>query len=250
MIRIKATLLHFALSIILVTLTISAIVYFWYPLKYIGITHFKNIAVLIISIDLVLGPLLTFVVFNPNKKSLRYDLAIIVAIQLSALGYGAYALYETHPLYVTYSQGGFKLINAKDVQPEDALYPEYNISKLQSAKLAYVEYPNDLKSALSVAVAEKVKGARKIEQRIEYYKPYLDNKEKILENALNSKLILADTELRQKIITIKREGKTFDNLVFFPIRGGTQDAIIVLEKDTAKPLATIKSNPWSFAKKS
>ena len=47
---------------------------------------------LVVGIDVVLGPLLTLIVFHPKKKSLIWDLAVIVAVQLGALGYGVWVM--------------------------------------------------------------------------------------------------------------------------------------------------------------
>ena len=46
---------------------------------------------LVVSCDLVLGPLITFTIFDKRKPwpELRRDLAIVVALQLAALGYVA-----------------------------------------------------------------------------------------------------------------------------------------------------------------
>jgi len=67
--KFKASLIHLALSFALVTIIIASTIFFWYPSDFLGITNYKDIALLIISIDLVLGPVLTFVVFVPIPKT-------------------------------------------------------------------------------------------------------------------------------------------------------------------------------------
>ena len=116
--KLKASLIHLGLSILLVGLVIGSILFFFFPQLLIGITDFKEVATLIITIDLILGPLLTFVVFQPKKKSLTFDLSVIAAIQLTALIYGSYALYQVHPVFVTFNIDRFTLVNARDAQPE------------------------------------------------------------------------------------------------------------------------------------
>ena len=245
--KFKAFLFHFILSVIIVSLVISSVIYFWYPVDYLGVTSFKEIALLIVSIDLVIGPLLTFVVFNPKKKSLRFDLAIIALFQLSALSYGTYTLFETHPLYLTFNGGSFNLISAKDVQPKKAKHAEYKISKLDSPKLAYVEMPTDYKNLMNVVIGNRTKGAQKLEQRTEFYKPYDENVDNILAKSLDSELILSDKNLLKEA-TVLSKYKNTKNLAFLPLKG-TNDAIIILDKKTARPIGTINRNPWKYAKK-
>ncbi len=92
--KLKAALIHLGLSILLVGLSIGSIIFFFFPTLFIGISDFKEVASIIISVDLILGPLLTFVVFQPQKKTLKFDLSVIAAVQMSALVYGAFALYR------------------------------------------------------------------------------------------------------------------------------------------------------------
>ena len=52
---------------------------------------------LVAVIDLVVGPLLTFVVFDLRKQSLKFDLLIIAFIQITALGYGLWSINTGRP---------------------------------------------------------------------------------------------------------------------------------------------------------
>ena len=142
--KLKALLIHLGLSILLVGLVIGSLLFFFFPQLFIGVSNFKEVATLIISIDLILGPLLTFVVFQPKKKTLKFDLSVIAAIQISALAYGAYALYEVHPVYVTFNIDRFTIVSAKDAKPEKAQHDEYRISKLNAGKLAFAKMPDEV----------------------------------------------------------------------------------------------------------
>ena len=130
--KLKASIIHLGLSILLVGLVIGSVLFFFFPQMFISVTDFKEVAALIISVDLILGPILTFVVFQPNKKSLKFDLSVVAAIQLTALVYGAYALYQIHPVFITFNVDRFTIVNARDADPEKALYDEYKVSKLST----------------------------------------------------------------------------------------------------------------------
>lgn len=247
--KLKAFIIHLLLSIILVSFVIGMIIYFWYPAKYWGVTSLKDIAILIISIDLILGPLLTFVIYNPTKKSLRFDLSVIALFQISALAYGSYTLFQTHPVYITYSVNGFSLVNANEAQPAKANFEEYNVSKLSSAKLAYAELPadDDVQTKLIVSIA--LEGAPGLEKRMEYYKPYKSNIDKILSQSLDSDKIFSDPKLKKYLEPFLDKKKSINNLAFFPIKGSGKSAIVILDKTTAEPIALINSYPWKYVKK-
>jgi hypothetical protein len=117
--RGKAALSHFALSA-LVVLALAAIMWFiWYPAPLFQAVGGVEIFLILIGCDVVLGPLLTFVVFNPPKKSLKFDLAVIVAIQLCALIYGTFSLWQGRPVYVVSLGHRFDVIQANDIPDEN-----------------------------------------------------------------------------------------------------------------------------------
>lgn len=64
---------------------------------------------LVIPIDLVLGPCLMFVAYNPTKpaRTKLVDVAVVICIQLAAFGYGLYQVYQQHPVLLSYSDGAF-----------------------------------------------------------------------------------------------------------------------------------------------
>lgn len=64
---------------------------------------------LVIPIDLILGPGLMFVVFNPTKSGTTklVDIAVVIAVQIAALGYGLSQVYNQRPVLLSYSEGAF-----------------------------------------------------------------------------------------------------------------------------------------------
>ena len=94
----------------------------WYPGVFRLLAGGRDLFLLITSVDIVLGPLLTFVVFNRSKgwPRLRRDLAVIALIQLAALAYGLHTVYIARPVAMVFEVDRFRLITANDV-PEQEL---------------------------------------------------------------------------------------------------------------------------------
>ena len=244
--KLKASFIHLILSILLVGLVIGSVLFFFFPQLFINITDFKDIATILITVDLILGPLLTFVVFQPNKKSLKFDLSVIAAIQLSALIYGAYSLFQVHPVYITFNVDRFTIVSAKDAEPEKAKYIEYNISKLATAKLAYAKLPDDINKRNEVALTAGL-GGSDLDQREEYYEPYDDNISNIIAKSLDPELILGKVNSNKQIKSfVDKHKNNIDNYIFLPINSDKKDAVIVLDKQSAQPIATINIDPWKL----
>ena len=248
--KIKASLIHLLLSIVLVSLILALVVYFLYPIDYLGFTNFKDITLLIILVDLVLGPILTFVVFNKNKKKLHFDLSVIVMVQLLALTYGVNSLYQVHPLFLTYNHGAFNFIHANEVTLEKAKYDQFKISKFSSVKLAYAKMPDDPNKQTEIMIAVDLKGEPDIDKRVEYYEPYKNHLNEILRNSLDASKLFEEKNLTDASRDFLEEHVSSKNkFAYFALKGTTKDAILVLNKETAEPVTTIDIVPWKYVKK-
>ncbi len=243
--KLKASGLHLLLSLIMISLAMSLMVYFWFPHSFITISRFKEIALLIISVDLVLGPLLTFVIFKPKKKGLKFDLTAIAIIQTSALVYGLFALYQAHPVFVTFNIDRFTLVTAVDAKPENAVINEFKISKLSSPILAIAKLPTD-KIEKSDLLMDVLSGQPDIAFRPELYHPYEENISEILVKSLDPKVIFKTEESKEKFNNfIKKHGKSKNDYAYLPLEGSFKDVVWVLDKQTAQPVGMITVNPWT-----
>ena len=87
----------------------------WYPAPMLMAIGGHEIFLLVVGIDVVLGPLLTLVVFKSGKKTLKFDLAVIALLQIAALVYGVSTLLEARPAYVAALGDKFQVIQATEV---------------------------------------------------------------------------------------------------------------------------------------
>jgi hypothetical protein len=98
--RLRAAAIHFALSLTAVGVLVWLMLQFWYPQPYFRADGGWRVLRIIVLVDVVLGPLLTFVVFNRAKRELVRDLAVIAVIQVVAFGYGAVTMYQYRPVFL------------------------------------------------------------------------------------------------------------------------------------------------------
>lgn len=244
-VKLKASFIHLVLSAIIISALVSLVILFWFPSTFLGITNFKDVALILVIIDLILGPLLTFVVFNPNKKNLKFDLSVIASIQLMALVYGLYMLFLSHPLYITYYDNSFNVITAKQANPEKAKYKSLKISKFSSPVLAYLDLED--KKTKNQLFTDMLDGDVEIEARTEYYKPYKNHLDTILANSLDADSIFSGEGISTE--SFNKKFGDINDFAYFPIVSTTKDAIIVLDKKSGEAVTTIKANPWKFVKK-
>jgi hypothetical protein len=110
--RYQAFAVHMAISLVIFFILLVCITQYWYPgILFDTGNGWKAIGI-IIGIDLILGPLLTLIVFNHNKTSLKFDLWVIALVQTTALIYGTWTIHQTRPIALAFINSSFSTIFA------------------------------------------------------------------------------------------------------------------------------------------
>ncbi len=119
---LRAAAWHVCLSIAVAALVAFLVFGFWFPDALRHLAGGADLFWLIVGVDVVCGPLLTLVIFNPAKPraELARDLALVAAIQLLALGYGVHTLSYARPVAVVYEVDRFRVVSFADVDADEA----------------------------------------------------------------------------------------------------------------------------------
>lgn len=122
MTKITATTNHLLLSVVIFSLLFGILIFFWYPSPYFSASGGWEGLKIAAAVDLVLGPILTLIVFNTkkSKQKLVMDLSVIVLIQLSALVWGLHTIYQQRPVASVFWLGNFLTVTAEDLSDQDA----------------------------------------------------------------------------------------------------------------------------------
>jgi hypothetical protein len=119
--RLRAAAAHLGLSAVVAALAALVVFLCWYPMPYREVAGGRELFLLILSVDLVLGPLVTLAIFDRAKgwPHLRRDLAVVAALQLAALAYGLHTVYEARPVYLVHEVDRFQVVRAIDLTPAE-----------------------------------------------------------------------------------------------------------------------------------
>ena len=119
--RLKAFGLHLAASATVLSLVLVALYAGWYRWPGWYVTGVVHIVAIMVGVDAALGPSLTLVIANPLKprRELARDIGIIVTVQIVALLYGTFTLWEGRPLYYTFSQDRLEFVQASVLRPDE-----------------------------------------------------------------------------------------------------------------------------------
>jgi hypothetical protein len=118
--RLRAAGLHLAASVAVAAAAASLVFGIWYPYPYGVIAGGRELFLLLVAVDVVLGPMITLAVFDPRKtlRTLKRDLAVVVLLQLAALGYGLWTVAVARPVHLVFEIDRFRVVHAIDVPHE------------------------------------------------------------------------------------------------------------------------------------
>ena len=119
--RIRFFIKHLTVSVCIALLIIAVVFFIWYPAPLAKTEGVSNIFLMLLTIDVILGPLLGLLVYKKGKKTLKMDLSIIIFIQILALSYGVYAIAKPRPAWIVQAGWLFELVPANSIDSENQL---------------------------------------------------------------------------------------------------------------------------------
>lgn len=111
----NAFLIHLGMSLLVFSILLMLIIYVWYPAPYFDMAYRMKWIKLIAFVDLVIGPGLTLLVFKPNKPSIRFDMSVILILQISALSWGVWNAWSVHPRLNVYFDSQIYCLDHNDL---------------------------------------------------------------------------------------------------------------------------------------
>lgn len=240
--RIKAFLIHLAISIVVALAAMALVFGLWYPSPLHAALGVTGIFLLLLAVDVVLGPCLTLVVFKPGKKTLVMDLTAIALLQLSALAYGVWTVAEGRPAWLVFAVDRFELVRVLDIDER----------KLEQADLAYrqpsllgpqwvaASNPADSDERNDL-ILESVFGGTDLAQRPNLYQPLSAQKDAIAQRVLAlSKL--SEFNTAEHVNALLAQHPQADS--WLPLRANNQDMVVLMHKASAEVVAIVDLRPW------
>ncbi|MCU7835946.1 MAG: hypothetical protein KZQ83_11940 [gamma proteobacterium symbiont of Taylorina sp.] len=241
MIKLKAFLIHFSGSAIILGAFLSIVFFFWYPSPYFELEGVSSLITLLILSVLIAGPLLTGVVYQPGKKGMLFDIIVIIIVQIIFLGYGMHTIYNERPQYIVFNEGWFYVVQASAIDQNKLQNEVLNNSFFASPKLVFNLVPSDPKEKLTIVKA-MFSGGKEMHHHAEFYRSY---------NHYISEITTTKQQTLSKIkkkypSTLKtinkleiKENINHQQFIYFQIEGKKEKGIMVLNKRSALPLGVI-----------
>jgi hypothetical protein len=247
--RLRAGLLHLALSALIATSIFALVRAVWFPGVLFEGAGGRDLFFLIAGVDITLGPLLTTLVFDRRKKALKLDLAVIGFLQLAALGYGVSVLAEARPAFVAFVQDRFELVRANDVTPQayaEARDERYRSAPFTGPARVGVRLPTSPDERLKLAMSALA--GRDAQDYPKYYVPYDDVRAAVKAHGKPIAELRALNRGRDAEIDglLERVGRGEHDVRFLPMRSGKVDLTVLVDARDGSVLRMALLRPWTY----
>lgn len=247
--RWKAFAIHLSISALVATLVGSAMYFVWYPDPLFEAMGGNELVMILIGVDVVVGPIVTLIIFNPSKgrRTLRLDLSMIAAAQAAALAYGIYVVAEARPVYVVFSVDRFDVVAANQLFEEDLAKvkrPEFRTVPWGRPPVIAVAMPSDPDEQLRV-IAWAASGLD-LQVFPQYYRPYAE----LAPLALKRAKPLEDLRRRRAgdaatiDAALARLGRRLEDTAYLPLKARNRDMTVLLDAKTGAVAGYARVNPW------
>lgn len=247
--RLQAAALHLAASAAVATCVFLAVRWVWYPGPLFDGAGGRDLFLLIVTVDVVLGPLITLIVFKPGKWGLRFDMVTIAVLQVAALGYGLWSISLSRPAYIVFVKDRFELTRVSDIDEVElarARGTPYERFSWTGPRTIGVVFPKNPDEQFEIMMSAA--GGRDINTYPRFFAPYEATAAQAAAKARPLEELKPYNRGREAEIDAlpSKYGRAGSGLVFLPLKTGKADLAVILAAGTGAVLGLEPLIPWEY----
>lgn len=220
----------------------------WYPGLLAYASGVEKIFLLLVSVDVVVGPLITLIIFDKNKKELKRDLFTVLIIQVAALLYGLWVMFSARPVFVVFNSDRFDVVYANELtgeRYEKAAYDNFKFPPLWGPVYVGARLPTDAERASSI-INSAIAGGDDVQQFPEFYVPYSEmvNDISSLSKPLGDLRQYNKQNASQVDGLINQYSSISDKIGYVPLKARVKNLTVIVDKSTSVILEMNKLQPF------
>ena len=239
--RLKFFLGHLFISLLIALLVVGLVFFIWYPSPLATAVGVTQIFLMILVIDVIVGPILGLLVYKEGKKSLKFDLTVIILLQLSALFYGIYSIEQGRPAWIVFNVDRFELIRKNEIVDQNVNHaqPQFQQPSWLKPQFVAMEFAKNIEQRNNDMFAE-VLGGISIAQRPERYVDFIQAKQQIQQRAQKLELL---QQYNNKSDVEKILAQYPQVSAFLPLKASVMDMTVLVDQNS-NVVKIVDLRPW------
>ena len=239
--RLNFFLSHLLISFFIALLVIGLVFFVWYPSPLATAVGVTQIFLMILVIDVIVGPILGLLVYKEGKKSLKFDLTVIILLQLSALFYGIYSIEQGRPAWIVFNVDRFELIRKNEIVDQNVNHaqPQFQQPSWLKPQFVAMEFAKNIEQRNNDMFAE-VLGGISIAQRPERYVDFIQAKQQIQQRAQKLELL---QQYNNKSDVEKILAQYPQVTAFLPLKASVMDMTVLVDQNS-NVVKIVNLRPW------
>lgn len=239
--RLKFFLLHFLVSFAIAFFITLCIFFIWYPAplaKAAGVTH---IFFMLLVIDVILGPVLGFIVYKEGKKTLKMDLAIIIIVQIVALMYGLYNITQARPVWLVQTGDRFELVRNNDINFDRNIKSDYKAPSWLTPQFVATVSGKTVEEQ-NKYLFEELETGISASYRPERYTALKNEKDRLIKGAQELSILNKfnkEEEVNNILIQYPQAN------AWLPLSAVDTDMVVLINKENAEVIKIVDLRPWN-----
>jgi hypothetical protein len=242
---------HLLISAFVAVARLALTLEVWFPRPLFEAAGGANLLFILVGVDVVIGPLMTLTIFDTATKSaraLKFDLAVIAFLQLTALGYGLYTLFEARPVFIVYTNDRLDVVTPSEIPPQEmakVARREFRSLPLGGPRLVAAEFPADANEQNRILLSA-LSGGPDLHCFPQHYRPYETALERVRSYARPvSELIRRHPEGRSELERRSTSlGRRLEDLRYLPVRAKVNSFTALIDPATGNVLEYAMVDPW------
>jgi len=228
--RFYAFAIHIVLSGLIFCSVFYLLVVIWYPDLFFTIDGGLKGLKLIALVDVVVGPLLTLLLYRKGKKGLKLDMTIIGVMQLAFLFYGISVLYTFRPAALVFYKGTFYSMGVEKYKHQEDGLERIKAIAGRMPGYVIVDLPADWDEIKQLRRRATAKGEALFAQ-INHYAPIAQHQKSILNHGrdLTDFLIQYPAEQATTNRWLKERDKKINDFVYIPVVSRFKNTLLALD---------------------
>jgi len=240
--RFKFFFSHLAISLLIALLVIGLVFFVWYPSPLATAVGVTQVFLMMLVIDVIVGPFLGLLVYKQGKKSLKFDLSVVIGIQIAALCYGLFSIEQGRPVWIAYNVDSFELVRKNEIINEhiDQALPQYQNVPWFKPQYVAVKFARDAKARNDDLFTE-VLGGISLAQKPERYVDFVQARSQLQQRVRSLKELNQYNDVQQVDRIVSKYPQATG---FVPLKANAVDMAVLINKDKGEVVKIVDLRPW------